>query len=137
MLLSAVAIESLLSKLHTNLTVRGQHLKIELEGLVDLLSFGVAPALLAFTAVPQWWMGVVASVFTLSAAYRLARFNCEGIMEGYYRGLPVTYPGAILALIYLIMWSIDSLNWLPLTLAVLLLATSVAMIAPQLRVKAL
>lgn len=137
MLLVTVAVEVLLSRLRTKLTPAGYQLKKELEGLTDLLSFGVAPALMAFLATPQWWMGVAASVFTLSAAYRLARFNCEGIIKGYYRGLPVNYPGALLALIYLIMWSTNSLTWLPLTFTVLLLASSVVMIIPQLRVKAL
>jgi CDP-diacylglycerol--serine O-phosphatidyltransferase len=78
---------------------------VQLDSLTDLVSFGVAPAMLAYA----WrlyelgpWGGLIAAVYVCGAAVRLARFNVEGSgrtwrYPGHSRGLTTTMSGAILA----------------------------------------
>lgn len=67
--------------------------QIQIEGFVDFLCFVWAPARFAYVASNASWLILPASVFILAGAYRLARFNVEGLVSGGYRGLPVTYNG--------------------------------------------
>lgn len=71
----------------------------ELDSLADLVSFGVAPALLAYAVSLHIWTLVgltCVSLYVLSGAYRLARFNVAE-SQGFFLGLPITVAGAILA----------------------------------------
>jgi len=70
----------------------------QIEGFTDFLCFLWAPVqfTVAFCPHPALW--VLASVFILAGAFRLARFNVEGLVEGRYRGLPVTYNGYLFPL---------------------------------------
>ncbi len=75
---------------------------IELDSLADLLSFGVAPAFLLYAvklhALGEWgW--VLAVVYLMAAAYRLARFNllAETEEKRNFLGLPVPAAGVTLA----------------------------------------
>jgi CDP-diacylglycerol--serine O-phosphatidyltransferase len=66
---------------------------VEYDSLADVVSFGVAPALLAFHAGNLHVLGrtgwVMAFVFTVGAALRLARFNVEPArLPGRFEGLP-------------------------------------------------
>lgn len=75
----------------------------ELDSLCDLISFGVAPAVLiwSFQLVDFGIIGIIIVViFAISGAYRLARYN---VMEfdGVYIGIPITMCGGIVALITL------------------------------------
>jgi CDP-diacylglycerol--serine O-phosphatidyltransferase len=60
---------------------------LEYDSIADTVSFGVAPAMLAFSAGHLQVLGrtgwVMAFLFTACAALRLARFN---VMQGRYRG---------------------------------------------------
>lgn len=71
----------------------------ELDSLADLVSFGVAPALLAY-AVSLHYLGVlgyvIAGVFAICGAIRLARFNLMDV-KGYFLGLPIPAAGCIIA----------------------------------------
>jgi len=66
---------------------------VEFDSIADTVSFGVAPAMLAFSAGnlhvlgrPGW---VMAFLFTACAALRLARFNVsEGRYKGFFEGMP-------------------------------------------------
>ena len=66
---------------------------VEYDSIADTVSFGVAPAMLAFSAAglhvlgrPGW---VMAFVFTVCAALRLARFNVSpGRYKGRFEGMP-------------------------------------------------
>jgi CDP-diacylglycerol--serine O-phosphatidyltransferase len=78
----------------------------ELDSLSDMVSFGVAPALIAYT----WGVGelgkagwLVAFVYTTAVALRLARFNVETTASDkrYFKGLPC--PAAA--------WVVVSLIW--------------------------
>lgn len=71
----------------------------ELDSLADLVSFGVAPAILlyklAFLDSP-WWLYPVIGLFPVAGALRLARFNVQNI-TGYFVGLPIPAAGGLLA----------------------------------------
>ncbi len=68
------------------------------ELLVDLVCFIWAPAqfVLAQTTHPAALAGL--AVFVAAGLFRLARFGVEGLINGRYRGLPVTYNGYIFPL---------------------------------------
>lgn len=83
---------------------------VQLDSLVDVVSFGVAPGLLLY----KWgldaygWAGfAVAFAFTLCGAFRLARFNLhaeKGKEEGrpkYSEGLTITAAGSMVAALVL------------------------------------
>ena len=71
----------------------------ELDSLADVVSFGVAPALLMYVLDLQY-LGVagaiLATLFATCAGFRLARFNV-GTPSGYFVGLPSTAAGSIVA----------------------------------------
>lgn len=92
----------------------------ELDSLADLISFGVAPATLAWLLHFQvlGWSGyVVAAVFPAAVALRLARFNLISLGP-HYRGLPATVAGPVLALIAVFGGDIP-VQWYGLILLVL------------------
>lgn len=72
----------------------------ELDSLADLVSFGVAPAILlynvAFFTYP-WWIYPITALFPVAGALRLARFNVQNI-SGYFVGLPIPAAGGLLVL---------------------------------------
>ena len=66
---------------------------LEFDSIADTVSFGVAPAILAFNAGAFYelgWTGwVMAFIFMACAALRLARFNVSpGRYPGHFEGLP-------------------------------------------------
>lgn len=73
----------------------------ELDSLSDLVSFGVAPAILAYTIqLSDWgyWGLVISFVFVICGALRLARFNVTKFSGG-FMGVPITVAGTIVALL--------------------------------------
>lgn len=77
----------------------------QLDSLADLVSFGVAPAILVFA----WQLadlgipGIIATMaFVLCGALRLARFNVLNISD-YFVGIPITIAGSLVAL--LVLWA--------------------------------
>lgn len=72
----------------------------ELDSLADLVSFGVAPAILlynvAFAHYP-WWIYPIVGLFPVAGAFRLARFNVQNI-SGYFVGVPIPAAGGLLVL---------------------------------------
>lgn len=76
----------------------------ELDSLCDLVSFGVAPALLAYAYKLVAWPYIgmaVALAFALCGAIRLARFNVLNISD-YFVGVPITAAGSIVAIMVLV-----------------------------------
>jgi len=118
-ILLAVLMDSLDGKVARRLDIMSQ-LGKELDSLCDLVSFGVAPALLIYAQVLDPYifsLGVLAAVlYIVCGAFRLARFNVLNISD-YFIGIPITMAGAIVAVISLLA------AWLPSTLilAILLL----------------
>ncbi|MEL7622864.1 MAG: CDP-diacylglycerol--serine O-phosphatidyltransferase [Clostridiales bacterium] len=81
----------------------------ELDSLSDLVSFGIAPALLAYAMKLYHWGHrglLVAVVFALCGAFRLARFNVINV-KTYFVGVPITFCGPILTLSLLLSKWID------------------------------
>ncbi|WP_226536169.1 CDP-diacylglycerol--serine O-phosphatidyltransferase [Fictibacillus halophilus] len=72
----------------------------ELDSLADVVSFGVAPAFIAansYFAHLGMWGYVLAGLFPLFGAYRLARFNITDSEESmkYFKGIPIPPAGGI------------------------------------------
>jgi CDP-diacylglycerol--serine O-phosphatidyltransferase len=70
-----------------------------LDSLADVISFGVAPAVVAFVSLNSFdnWMGVFPGLFLVCGILRLARFNVSGKTDG-FEGIPITAGGFIVAL---------------------------------------
>ncbi|SHH24866.1 CDP-diacylglycerol--serine O-phosphatidyltransferase [Thermosyntropha lipolytica DSM 11003] len=78
----------------------------ELDSLCDLVSFGVAPAVLIYSSIlaadnKGILSMVITILFVICGAYRLARFNVLNI-SGYFVGIPITLAGFLAALFVLI-----------------------------------
>lgn len=76
----------------------------ELDSLSDLVSFGVAPALLTFGAVLTaygYWGLLISIAFALCGAIRLARFNILNI-KTHFVGVPITFAGPLMAIFVLL-----------------------------------
>lgn len=75
----------------------------QLDSMSDIISFGVAPALLLYQGIIHIFSipGIFFTVFYIGCgAFRLARFNITE-NNGYFHGLPITAAGCILTLCYL------------------------------------
>jgi len=106
MILLSVLMDSLDGKVARRLSVSSDFGK-ELDSLSDLVSFGVAPAILTYQAIlysqPEYvrYAGLsIAAVFALCGAIRLARFNMLNI-TAYFIGVPITFAGGFMALLIL------------------------------------
>lgn len=98
----------------------------ELDSLCDLVSFGVAPALLIFNAAldTELWIGIVVTViYILAGALRLARYNSTEF-DGAFCGLPITAAGVLLTLSYFLIPYVG-----PLFFIVLMVILSISMVS--------
>lgn len=74
----------------------------ELDSLADLISFGIAPALLILTKYNLLNLGfksigiIFTLTYTLCGCYRLAKYNVKEF-NGTFTGVPITIAGSILA----------------------------------------
>ncbi len=98
----------------------------ELDSLCDLVSFGVAPALLiyqtALTTAP--WIGVIVTVlYILTGAVRLARYNVNEF-DGAFSGLPITAAGVVLTLSFFLIPYMESLFFVVLMIILSILMVS-------------
>jgi CDP-diacylglycerol--serine O-phosphatidyltransferase len=86
----------------------------ELDSLCDLVSFGVAPAILAYAFLLKDFgiIGyLVAAFFATCGALRLARFNVNtGVVKGYFMGLPIPAAGCVVATF--VMLGIKPAGWI-------------------------
>ncbi|MFC0024419.1 CDP-diacylglycerol--serine O-phosphatidyltransferase [Neobacillus cucumis] len=78
----------------------------ELDSLADIVTFGVAPAMMAYYSYFSSFgiIGMaVAGLFPLFGAYRLARFNINAVKSSlkYFSGVPITAAGGLLTLLTL------------------------------------
>ncbi len=72
----------------------------ELDSLSDVITFGVAPAFIMYVVALQELSlaGIlITAVFPICGALRLARFNVQTGVPGYFIGLPITAAGGVLA----------------------------------------
>lgn len=91
----------------------------QLDSLSDLVTFGVAPAMLAYCTTLYklgWPWGIIAILpFPLMGALRLARFNVLSEGDEFFVGVPITLSGGLMALF--LLYTVN--HWI--ILAVLLL----------------
>lgn len=107
----------------------------EYDSLSDMVSFGLAPALLLY----QWALQdfnklgwIVAFVYTVAAALRLARFNTQvGVADKrYFQGLPSPAAAALLAgLVWMVESNDINTGLEPLVALVLTVFTGVMMVS--------
>lgn len=99
----------------------------ELDSICDIVSFGVAPALLIYSQVLFSHFNSLglacALIFIVCGAYRLARFNVLNI-SGYFVGVPITIAGCLLALGSLVIAYLP-----PIVILLIVLALSFLMIS--------
>jgi CDP-diacylglycerol--serine O-phosphatidyltransferase len=92
---------------------------VELDSLADIVSFGVAPALLFHSLAPPSVITSIAFVlFPTMGALRLARFSIKPTI-GYFKGLPIPAAGLPLAVMALFSYSNA---WITIILAVLMVS---------------
>ncbi|MCS7149509.1 MAG: CDP-diacylglycerol--serine O-phosphatidyltransferase [Caldimicrobium sp.] len=99
----------------------------EYDSLADMVSFGVAPAILIyyFSLKSFTKMGWLASfLYTACVALRLARFNVKSSSSHYFEGLPSPAGGAIISsfVLLLLHFGIEPLykNWMILLMVYLI-----------------
>jgi phosphatidylserine synthase len=71
---------------------------VQIEGFVDFTSFIWAPVQVLIGQHGGVELWIAGPIFVLAGLFRLARFNVEGLVNGGYRGLPVTYNGYLVPL---------------------------------------
>lgn len=80
-------------------------LGVELDSLADVVSFGVAPALLFHTlAEPSWLNPIAFILYPTMGALRLARFNANPTV-GYFMGIPIPLAGLVMSLMGLFLYA--------------------------------
>lgn len=99
------AIMDLLDGRIARFTATGSAFGEELDSLVDAISFGVAPAMIAYFAFLQQggeWAWILSFLYIVAAVFRLARFNIEqaGTAKATFHGLPSPTAGSCLATYY-------------------------------------
>jgi CDP-diacylglycerol--serine O-phosphatidyltransferase len=84
---------------------------VEFDSLADVVSFGVAPAILVyFWALIPWqtWGWLAACTFVVCGALRLSRFNVQSVgpAKGYFVGLPIPAAAQMIASIVLLYYKL-------------------------------
>ena len=100
---------------------------VEFDSLGDVVSFGVAPAILIYATYLQTLPGVVgaliAAFFALCGALRLARFNVIHV-PGPFQGLPIPAGGLFLA-----SWVMARVEASPLVMVLVVMFSGLLMIS--------
>ena len=83
--------------------IESSHMGRYLDSLADMVSFGTAPAILAFVLINDRLMTAVCSAYLICGELRLARFDARaagattGDMDVDFEGLPITGSAVVLA----------------------------------------
>lgn len=91
-------------KLARMLKVDDNEMGIELDSLADIVSFGVAPAILVYSILTQdthqasLLLNLAFISFPIAGAWRLGRFNVSPT-RGYFLGVPITLAGLLVAVL--------------------------------------
>jgi CDP-diacylglycerol--serine O-phosphatidyltransferase len=100
---------------------------MELDSLADVVSFGVAPAMIMYSVYLKDFYGVagaiVAAFFALCGALRLARFNVHHV-DGSFQGLPIPAAGH-----FVVSFVVAAVYLPPAVMAVIVAATGFLMIS--------
>lgn len=106
----------------------------ELDSLSDLISFGLAPALLVYFWIlfPLGKLGwMVAFIYTACGALRLARFNSQSESESprYFRGLSIPMAACVLSSsVWLCLDYGIQFGWLPYLMSVCMVLVGLLMV---------
>lgn len=99
----------------------------QLDSMCDIISFGIAPALLLYEGI-MIDFGAPGAVFTIlyiaCGAYRLARFNVSE-NNGYFTGVPITVAGCIATLSFLAYPYVEAIFFV-----FLMIILSILMVSP-------
>ena len=97
----------------------------QLDSMSDLVSFGVAPALLFYSLSSPGILGIIVALFFVACGMlRLARYNISE--EAGFEGVPITVNGVLFPLLFLLFSRFpESLNYWP----IIFLIQSVLMIS--------
>lgn len=98
----------------------------QLDSMSDIISFGIAPALLMYSLVLQEFSiaGMIITVIYIACgAFRLARFNISE-SNGFFTGLPITVAGVILTLSYFAINFVPPVTYMFLFIVMALLMIS-------------
>lgn len=98
----------------------------QLDSMSDIISFGVAPALLMYSLILNEYSvtGMIMTVIYIACgAFRLARFNISD-SNGFFTGLPITVAGVILTLSYFAINFVPSVTYMFLYIILSLLMIS-------------
>jgi len=107
---------------------------VEFDSLADVVSFGLAPAFLAY----HWALGplhrlgwVVAFLFVVCAAMRLARFNIQSSLgsKRYFAGLPTPPAASALACLAFAFPEPPAMAWASTVVAVLVVLVALLMVS--------
>jgi CDP-diacylglycerol--serine O-phosphatidyltransferase len=106
---------------------------LQFDSLADIVSFGVAPAFLAFcwTLSPLRRVGwLIAFLFVICAATRLARFNMQHAVADrrYFVGLPSPPAAALVASVVFAFPAPPSSRWAAVLVAVLVVVVAFLMV---------
>jgi len=130
MILIAVVLDVFDGKIARSLNMESS-LGKQLDSFADLISFGLAPmaVLLTYNSFRDlgWLIYTCIAIYTIAAAYRLARFN-TGNYTDFFLGLPITASGLILTLTNIILHFYDFYNRSPRTLPVIILICILAVL---------
>ena len=105
---------------------------VEFDSLADIVSFGVAPAMLTF----HWTLGPgrigwsLAFLFVVAVAMRLARFNIQtsAADKRFFIGLPAPMAGGVLASLVFTFPELPQSRWMAIALAGLVLCIAILMV---------
>ena len=85
---------------------------IELDSIVDVMSFIAFPIVVLATINTSWYFIPIAIIYSIFAAARLAYFNIKTADKNkavsHYIGLPVTFAALIFPIVYLLSYFISS-----------------------------
>ncbi len=84
----------------------------ELDSLADLISFGLAPALLVYVGILSrysFFGFLICFLYVFAGGYRLARFNTiqKGDRSSGYIGLPIPVAGITIAALWIFNWPLQ------------------------------
>ena len=105
------AFDGIVARSKKNRTEEEKSFGIQIDSLVDVIAFGVLPAVLCYQMGQGRIIGIISLfMYVLCAVIRLAFFNVaedrrqktEGGCNKYYRGLPVTTASIILPVFFLL-----------------------------------
>jgi CDP-diacylglycerol---serine O-phosphatidyltransferase len=90
------------ARVSKKVTKEGRAFGKELDSLADVISFGVAPAVLGFTlGLNKWYAILVLLFFVVAGKLRLSRYNITET-PGYFEGVPITINAALFPVLYFI-----------------------------------